>query len=95
MENEFQKAFSQIRKRNEENRKTIKKGAIAMAASFTMVLGFKGYEIYKQCQPITADVIGDPNAQDPNDTYIEVRGQRFYGTIDGQSIEDYINRERN
>ena len=38
--------------------------------------------------------IGDPNAQDPNDTYIEINGRKYIGTIDGQSIEDYLNRKR-
>ncbi len=39
-------------------------------------------------QPQTHDVIGNPNASDPNDTYIDTPTGRAYYTVDGKSIED-------
>ncbi|MBU3923414.1 MAG: hypothetical protein KJ592_00695 [Nanoarchaeota archaeon] len=48
----------------------------------------------KQTTPQTRNVIGNPNARDPNDTYIDINGQRFYGTIDGQNTRDYIKNQR-
>ncbi|MBT7102305.1 hypothetical protein HN935_02220 [archaeon] len=42
----------------------------------------------------TQNVIGDPNAPDTNETYIETKQGRAYYTIDGKSIEEYVN-ERN
>lgn len=45
----------------------------------------------KNYQPQTRDVIiGDPNAIDPNDTYIQTPNGRAYLAIDGKSIEDYF-----
>jgi|GEM_PF-3255920 len=40
--------------------------------------------------PQTRNVIGDPNATDPNDTYITINGQNYYRVIDGKSVEDYF-----
>jgi hypothetical protein len=48
----------------------------------------RGYEEILKTK--ARDVIGDPNATDPNDVYIELDGRRFYRSVDGRTIEDYF-----
>ena len=50
--------------------------------------------IKKQYQPQKRDVIGDPNASNPNDIFVETPRGRAYYAIDGKSIEDHINETR-
>ena len=38
----------------------------------------------------TRDIIGNSNAQDPNDTYIEHNGQKYFYSIDGKPVEDHF-----
>jgi len=63
---------------------------IGFLAALALAGAIQVYQHYFQPHPQTRDVIGNPNAKDPNDTLIDYKGQRFYRIIDGMPVEDYI-----
>ncbi|MFA4960895.1 MAG: hypothetical protein WC548_04505 [Candidatus Pacearchaeota archaeon] len=45
-------------------------------------------------RPQTRNVIGDPNARDVNDVYMERDGKKYFYSVDGRSVEDLVDEVR-
>jgi len=79
------------REQEEEDIQNLKKASVGVVIGLILGISFTSYAIMRNShQPQTRDIIGDPNATDPNETYIETSQGRAYYTIDGKSIEDHF-----